>query len=125
MRKDTNAEIVPDEKYGYLMFYIGYLDINTASICMAHSPDGVTRWTRFHGNPIVEPAALSMTETQRLALCPGGTGCTDAKWDAAACYKPSVVKDVKNKRWLLWYNGRNCQNEYIGLAIHDGLDLEL
>mgnify|MGYP004613707417 FL=1 len=119
------CEVIPDDKYGFLMFYIGYFDIDTASICIAHSPDGVTRWTRFHGNPIVEPAALSLPKEERLALRPGGTGLPGSPWDAAACYKPSVVKDLKNKRWLLWYNGRNCRDEYIGLAIHDGLDLEL
>jgi hypothetical protein len=28
------------------------------------------------------------------------------------------------KRWLLWYNGRNRDLERIGLAIHEGEDLE-
>jgi len=30
---------------------------------------------------------------------------------------------VENNRWLLWYNGRHASAEYIGLVIHEGLDL--
>ena len=118
------CEIVPNEKYGFLMFYIGYRDINTASICMAHSPDGITRWTRFPGNPIIQPAAFSMPEEDSLRLAPHANGSLPStEWDAAACYKPSVVCDEKNQRFLLWYNGRNRNAEYIGMAVHDGLDI--
>lgn len=92
---------LPDGSYA--MFYIGYEDINTARICIAFSPDGITRWTRSTENPIVEP--------------------TPEQWDADACYKPSVVRDTDNNRWLLWYNGRRQHSEYIGMVIHDGLDL--
>jgi hypothetical protein len=88
---------------GYLMFYIGYEDIDTARICGAWSPDGLSRWKRFDCNPIVSPE-------------PG-------KWDGDACYKPGVVFDKANRRWLLWYNGRLKNAEYIGLVIHDGEDL--
>ncbi|MDR1574690.1 MAG: hypothetical protein LBS37_01680 [Treponema sp.] len=90
-------------KGGYLMFYIGYEDINTARICGAWSPDGVTRWERFKANPLVSPEA--------------------DKWDGDACYKPGVLYDEPNKRWLLWYNGRHAAPEYIGLVIHEGEDL--
>ena len=90
-------------KNGYLMFYIGYEDIDTARICGAWSPDGISRWRRFESNPIVSPE----------------TG----KWDGDACYKPSVVYEEDNDRWLLWYNGRKGNEEYIGLAIHKGEDL--
>jgi len=90
-------------KNGYLMFYIGYEDIDTARICGAWSPDGVSRWKRFDANPLISPE-------------PG-------KWDGDACYKPSVVYEEDNNRWLLWYNGRKGGEEYIGLAIHDGEDL--
>ena len=86
------------------MFYIGYSDIDTARIGCAISPDGITGWRRLPQNPIVSPDL--------------GT------WNSSACYKPSVVRDEKNSRWLLWYNGRNGAPEYVGCAIHDGLDLE-
>ena len=87
-------------KDGYLMFYIGYEDIHTARICGAWSPDGLTRWKRFESNPLVSPE--------------------EGKWDSNACYKPSVVYEEDNDRWLLWYNGRRGGEEYIGLVIHDG-----
>ena len=87
-------------KNGYLMFYIGYEDIDTARICGAWSPDGISRWKRFEENPIVSPE-------------PG-------KWDGDACYKPTVVYEKDSDRWLLWYNGRRGGEEYIGLAIHKG-----
>lgn len=85
----------------YYMFYIGYEDISTARICVARSADGITNWRR--SNPIISPS-------------PGG-------WDADACYRPSVVCDEPNKRWLMWYNGRNGRDERIGLALREGLDL--
>ena len=87
----------------HYMFYIGYEDIDTARICVARSKNGITGWERNPHSPIVSPTA-------------GG-------WDADACYKPSVIRDEKNNRWLLWYNGRKGGDEYIGLVIHEGLDL--
>jgi len=87
----------------YVMFYIGYEDIHTARICAAISPDGVHRWERLPGNPLISP----------------GEGC----WDADACYKPSLFRDEANQRWLLWYNGRTFHSEYIGMAVHPGLEL--
>jgi hypothetical protein len=90
-------------KNGYLMFYIGYEDIDTARICGAWSPDGISRWKRMASNPLVSPD-------------PG-------KWDGDACYKPSMIYDDANERWLLWYNGRHNTPEYIGLAIHEGEEL--
>jgi sucrose-6-phosphate hydrolase SacC (GH32 family) len=87
----------------YYMFYIGYEDIDTARICAARSPDGLTRWQRHPDNPLVSPS-------------PG-------EWDADACYKPFVLWQSENRRWLLWYNGRRENAEYIGMAVHDGYDL--
>lgn len=87
----------------YIMFYIGYTDINTARIGAAVSDDGITNWKRLKANPLVEP--------------------TPDSWDADACYKPSAVYDKENDRWLLWYNGRHSAPEYIGLAIHEGYNL--
>ncbi|GHV13013.1 hypothetical protein FACS1894219_07070 [Clostridia bacterium] len=93
------CQVIP-YKGGYLMFYIGYKDINTANVCGAWSPDGISRWRRFKANPIAAPDA--------------------GKWDGDACYKPSAIYDEENDRWLLWYNGRNGAPEYIGLVIHEG-----
>ena len=93
---------LPDGRY--IMFYIGYTDINTARIGAAISPDGITRWQRLKSNPLISPDKDS--------------------FDASACYKPSVYRDEENNRWQLWYNGRNGAPEYIGYATHEGLDLE-
>ena len=87
----------------YVMFYIGYSDIDTARIGAAVSDNGITQWKRLDTNPIVEPTAGS--------------------WDTSSCYKPTVVRDAEGGRWLLWYNGRNASEEYIGLVIHEGLDI--
>ncbi len=93
---------LPDGRWA--IFYIGYYDIDTARIGCAISADGVTGWKRLAANPIVSPDL--------------GT------WNGSACYKPSVLRDDKNRRWLLWYNGRNGRPEYVGMAVHEGLDLE-
>ena len=90
-------------KNGWLMFYIGYEDIDTARICCAWSPDGISRWRRFGANPIIAPVR--------------------GEWDGDACYKPSAVYDAESDRWLLWYNGRRGGEEYIGLAARSGGDL--
>ena len=93
---------LPDGRWA--MFYIGYSDIDTARIGCAVSADGITGWTRLGSTPVVAPEL--------------GT------WNGSACYKPSVVRDEQNQRWLLWYNGRNGRPEYVGMAVHEGLDLE-
>ena len=98
------CEVVHDtETGGFFMFYIGYYDIDTAGICVAYSPDGVTRWERLSENPIVSPEPRC--------------------WDGDACYKPSVIRDEAESCWKLWYNGRCGSREYIGLAVHAGLKL--
>ena len=93
---------LPDGRFA--MFYIGYSDIDTARIGCAVSPDGVTGWRRLPQNPLVAPD-----------LC---------MWDGSSCYKPSAVRDTGHGRWLIYYNGRNGFPEYVGCAIHEGLDLE-
>lgn len=93
---------LPDGRF--IMFYIGYSDINTARIGAAISPDGITQWKRLKSNPIVQP--------------------DENGFDASACYKPSVYRDKENNRWQLWYNGRNGAPEYVGYVIHEGLELE-
>ena len=95
--------ITKTEDMDYVMFYIGYRDIHTANICVAKSPDGLTRWEKSRFNPLVVPT-------------PDG-------WDAAACYKPSVLWDEKENRWMLWYNGRVGHDERIGLVLKTGREL--
>jgi predicted GH43/DUF377 family glycosyl hydrolase len=98
--KVTACQVVP-EGDGFMMFYIGFRDINHAQIGLARSPDGITRWRRHPANPIIRPT-------------PGG-------WDEDACYKPFAIFD--GQKWMLWYNGRRKNVEQIGLAIHEGRDL--
>ena len=97
------CHVVKTEDMGYVMFYIGYEDIDTARICVARSEDGITRWERSALNPIVEP--------------------TKGGWDSEATYKPTVAWDGKDGKWLLWYNGRTGNKEYIGHAYFEGRDL--
>lgn len=93
------CQVIKTEDMGYLMFYIGYEDINTARICLAQSEDGITNWKRYKNNPVISPDAGS--------------------WDADACYKPSVLWNEEQNTWMLWYNGRNGSPEYVGLAVCD------
>lgn len=96
----TGAQIIRHGD-GYLAFYIGFRDIDTAQIGLAHSRDGVTGWERHPGNPIVPTT-------------PGG-------WDEDACYKPFAI--LEEGVWRLWYNGRRGDDEQIGLVIHEGEEL--
>ena len=91
------------EKRGgwYLMFYIGFRDIDHAQIGVARSKDGVTNWQRHPANPIVRAA--------------------ENRWDHDACYKPYAIFD--GRQWLLWYNGRHGGLEQIGVVFHPGEDL--
>ena len=97
------CQVLHTEDMGYVMFYIGYSDIHHANICAARSNDGITKWERSHLNPIV-------------VSTPGG-------WDADSCYKPSVIWDESANRWMLWYNGRNGDDERIGMALKSGKEL--
>ena len=97
--KVTACQIIK-EKNDYLMFYIGFRDIDYAQIGIAKSKDGVNGWQRHPQNPIIRP----------------GSG-----WDASAVYKPYAIFD--GVQWLLWYNGRNGGKEQIGMATHQGKDL--
>jgi predicted GH43/DUF377 family glycosyl hydrolase len=100
--KVTACQVIKRD-HDYLMFYIGFKSLEYAQIGMARSKDGISNWERYKGNPIIKP----------------GKG-----WDVTAVYKPYVVPDEKNNRWLLYYNGRNEKLEQIGIAIHEGMDLE-
>jgi len=81
----------------YIMFYIGYSDINTARIFITKSENGINNWKRYD-NPIIKP--------------------TKGQFDSEACYKPTAIYDMKKKEWLIWYNGRTKNKEFIGLAFH-------
>jgi predicted GH43/DUF377 family glycosyl hydrolase len=98
--KVTACQIIRRES-DYLMFYIGFENIDKAAIGMAKSGDGLTGWQRFEQNPIVSPS-------------PG-------QWDASACYKPFALRH--GNKWLLWYNGRRGNVEQIGLVIFTSSDL--
>ncbi len=97
--KVTACQVI-QEKDGYLMFYIGFRDVDYAQIGIARSPDGIGRWQRHPQNPIIRP----------------GNG-----WDSSAVYKPYAIFD--GKKWLLWYNGRKDGKEQIGVVLHPGKDL--
>ncbi len=94
------CQMLRHRSLGYLLFYIGYRDINTACICAACSEDGVTNFRRCLLNPIVQP--------------------TPGAWDADSCYKPSALFDENRGVWRVWYNGRRGSEEYVGLAEKPG-----
>jgi len=85
----------------YIMFFIGFHNEDYAQIGIARSTDGINNWQRHLKNPIIAPSP--------------------DQWDGEACYKPYTLID--GNRWILWYNGRTGTFEQIGVAFHDGLDL--
>ena len=95
------CQVIRTEDMGYLIFYIGYSDIDTACICCARSEDGISGWERSPLNPLVYP--------------------TKGEWDGDACYKPTAL--FEDGKWRIWYNGRLGHDEYIGLAEHEGREL--
>lgn len=113
LRKGTNGYdrakvggcdvIALENGLGYIMFYIGYQNVDVARICAAWSPDGLT-WERFRENPLISPAKDS--------------------WDSDAVYKPAALIDKEAGACRVWYNGRRGTSEKIGLAtISDSLGL--
>lgn len=99
------CQVMKVPQMGYVMLYIGYENIDTARICGAVSPDGITQWKRFKCNPLISP--------------------TEGGWDADACYKPSFLWNQDTNQWMLWYNGRKWGDECIGLALKDGFELDV
>lgn len=97
------CQVVKTEDMGYLMFYIGYEDIDTARTCVARSGDGIVGWERSKHNPLIEPE--------------------ENMWDGDACYKPTVLWNEEKDCWMLWYNGRLKNLELIGLAECDKRNL--
>lgn len=98
--KVTACQIVKDGEW-YLMFYIGFRDVDHAQIGVARTKDSITNWQGLAANPIIRPGLN--------------------EWDHDACYKPYAIFD--GKKWLLWYNGRREHMEQIGVAIHEGRNL--
>ena len=94
------CQVIRHPALGYLVFYIGYRDINTACICAACSDDGVTGFRRCRLNPLISPS--------------------EGEWDADSCYKPSALYDAERDEWRIWYNGRRGGTEYIGMATKQG-----
>ena len=78
--KVTACQVIEREN-DYLMFYIGFYDINFAQIGMARSKDGINDWERYSENPIISP--------------------TEGGWDASATYKPFAIQE--KDCWMLWY----------------------
>lgn len=96
----TCPSIVYNGEY-YYMFYIGFENIDLASIGVARSKDGLTDWERLPKNPIIRP--------------------TPGSWDEEAVYKPFPI--FSEGVWKIWYNGRRGSVEQIGLAELSGFDL--
>jgi len=102
--KVGGCEVHKLSKKFYLMFYIGYSNIATSSIFIAKSKNGIDNWIRS-SNPIIKP--------------------TKDKFDSHACYKPSAIFNEKLKIWMLYYNGRKNNEEYIGLATLNKYEIKI
>lgn len=77
----------------YIMYYIGYTDVDTARICYATSEDGIS-WNRRYFNCLVSPSK---------------------EFDYCAVYKPTVFCDGEKES--IYYNGRSGSHETIGVAM--------
>jgi beta-1,2-mannobiose phosphorylase / 1,2-beta-oligomannan phosphorylase len=99
--KVTACQVIPWNGW-YVMFYIGFQNESLARIGLARSRDGITDWHRHSANPIISPG--------------------QDQWDHDAVYKPFAI--LSGRRWMLWYNGRRNSIEQIGLAFHEGEDLQ-
>lgn len=97
------CQVIKTDDMGYVMFYIGYENIDKAQICMARSDNGIFGWQKSSLNPIVVPEKGS--------------------WDADACYKPSFLWNEEKNIWMLWYNGRSGHDEFIGYVTKEGRKL--
>jgi len=94
--KVGGCDVIQMPNGSFVMYYIGYQNIDVARICYATSDDGI-HWERPDNNYCLSPSP-------------------DA-WDADAVYKPAIVE--KDGTQHLWYNGRRGSYEYIGLAIKE------
>ena len=91
--KVGGCQVIQQPDGSFLIYYIGYQNVDVARICIAHSKDGIN-WERDENNLLIAPS--------------------NGSWDADATYKPTVVE--KNSTLYMWYNGRRAHEEYIGLA---------
>lgn len=91
--KVGGCHVVHQKNGTFLIYYIGYQNVDVARICIAHSNDGIN-WERDENNLLIAPSK--------------------GAWDADATYKPTVVE--KDGTLYMWYNGRKAHEEYIGLA---------
>ncbi len=82
------------KNWQYIMFYIWYTDIHTWRIMFAISKDGI-HWEKDK-NYIISN--------------------TKFWFDGDSVYKPSALYNEKENNWMLRYNGRLIDREYIGLA---------
>ena len=89
------CEVYKLGKNEYIMFYIGYSDIDTARIFYATSKDGI-EWNKSK-KPIISGTIMG--------------------FDHDAVYKPTAIYNKEKNEWMLWYNGRLIDREYVGLAI--------
>src|SRR5262249_40391991 len=68
----------------YVMFYIGFRDVDHAQIGLARSRDGISGWERHPANPILRPGVGKWTPTRSTSRSPspataaGGSGPTAA-----------------------------------------------
>lgn len=76
----------------YIMYYIGYQNVDVARICYAVSNDGII-WQQPDSNLVISP--------------------TKGSWDCDAVYKPSYM--IIGDQEFIWYNGRKRSTERIGL----------
>lgn len=82
----------------YIMFYIGYKNVDLARICMAVSIDGIN-WKKS-SRPLFSPV--------------------NKTWFSDSCYKPSFFYDVKNDTSYLLFNGRTDGTESVGFVSYKG-----
>jgi beta-1,2-mannobiose phosphorylase / 1,2-beta-oligomannan phosphorylase len=99
--RTTACQVIRTEGW-FVMFYIGFEDIDKARICAARSRDGLNGWERHKDNPLI-------------------SGGRAGGWDCEAAYKPYVI--WRDDRWIMLYNGRRAFIEQIGVAFHDDRDL--
>ncbi|MGB8452078.1 MAG: hypothetical protein WCD89_07070 [Anaerocolumna sp.] len=97
-KKVGGCDVIKLPDQSYIMFYIGYQDVDTARICLAASSDGIDDWTRISDNPIISASKNS--------------------WDRYAVYKPSAYYNKDKQTWYLWYNGRGKDGEFIGAVFN-------
>ena len=75
--KVTACQVIEREN-DYLMFYIGFHDIDLAQIGMARSKDGIGGWERYEGNPVIYPTPDVGRQRYLQTFCHSGKRSLDA-----------------------------------------------